>query len=159
ATSADAIPDIIKRIDATFKNTDAETKTETERAFQLGFVSMFGNIKMLIGSISTVIVFTMLLVTASTMSMAIRERSREMAILKAIGFNGPQIFSLILAESTGLAMTGGIIGCVGAKLLFGHVDIYKLSGGNVPMFPVTLDVVALGLLVALMLGVLSSIVP
>ena len=82
-----------------------------------------------------------------------------MAILKAIGFNGSQIFSLILAESFGLAMTGGIIGCVGAKLLFEHVDIYKLSHGNVPMFPVTTDVVALGLLVALMLGVLSSIVP
>ena len=159
ATDAAAIPGLIDRIDAAFRNSDAETKTETERAFQLGFISMLGNVKFFIGSISSVIVFTMLLVTASTMSMAIRERSREMAILKAIGFNGSQIFSLILAESFGLAMTGGIIGCVGAKLLFEHVDIYKLSHGNVPMFPVTTDVVALGLLVALMLGVLSSIVP
>lgn len=159
AASPGIIPGLMERIDAAFRNTDAETKTETERAFQLDFISMLGNVKLFIGSISTVIVFTMLLVTASTMSMAIRERSREMAILKAIGFNGAQIFSLILAESFGLAMTGGVIGCVGAKLLFGHVDIYKLSHGNVPMFPVTTDVVALGLLVALVLGVVSSLVP
>jgi putative ABC transport system permease protein len=159
AESAQAVPGLIDHIDAAFRNTDAETKTETERAFQLDFISMLGNVKMFIGSISTVIVFTMLLVTASTMSMAIRERSREMAILKTLGFNGAQIFGLILAESFGLAMTGGIIGCVGAKLLFSHVDIYKLSHGNVPMFPVTIDVVALGLLVALVLGVVSSIVP
>jgi putative ABC transport system permease protein len=159
AESAEVIPGLMQRIDAAFRNTDAETKTETERAFQLDFISMLGNVKLFIGSISTVIVFTMLLVTASTMSMAIRERSREMAILKAIGFNSAQIFSLILAESFGLAMTGGVIGCFGAKVLFSHVDIYKLSGGNIPMFPVSADVIALGLLVALGLGVVSSVVP
>jgi len=159
AESAEAIPTLIDQIDAAFRNTDAETKTETERAFQLEFISMLGNVKLFIGSISTVIVFTMLLVTASTMSMAIRERSREMAILKAVGFNGTQIFSLILAESFGLAMTGGLLGCFGAKLLFTHVDVYKLSHGNVPMFPVTTDVIALGLLVALGLGVVSSLAP
>ena len=157
--SAEVIPILIERIDAAFRNTDAETKTETERAFQLEFVSMLGNVKLFIGSISTVIVFTMLLVTASTMSMAIRERAREMAILKAIGFNSTQIFSLILAESLGLAMTGGLLGCLGAKLLFGHVDVYKLSRGNIPFFPVTADVIALGLLVALGLGVVSSLAP
>jgi putative ABC transport system permease protein len=159
ADSAEVVPGLIERIDAAFRNTDAETKTETERAFQLEFLSMLGNVKLFIGSISTVIVFTMLLVTASTMSMAIRERSREMAILKAIGFNASEIAGLILAESFGQAMTGGLLGCLGAKLLFAHMDIYKLSGGNIPMFPVTADVVALGLLVALGLGVASSILP
>jgi putative ABC transport system permease protein len=159
AENADVVPKLIDQIDAAFRNTDAETKTETERAFQLEFISMLGNVKLFIGSISTVIVFTMLLVTASTMSMAIRERSREMAILKAVGFNGTQIFSLILAESFGLAMTGGLLGCFGAKLLFEHVGVYKLSRGNIPMFPVSADVIALGLLVALGLGVVSSLAP
>ena len=116
-------------------------------------------LKLFIGSISTVIVFTMLLVTASTMSMAIRERQREIAILKAVGFNGLQIFGLILAESFGLATTGGIIGCFGAKLLFEHIDIYKLSQGYLPMFPVAASVVALGMLVAILLGVVSSLAP
>jgi putative ABC transport system permease protein len=159
ATDADAVPRLIERIDAAFRNTDAETKTETERAFQLEFISMLGNVKWFIGSISIVIVFTMLLVTASTMSMAIRERQREMAILKAIGFNGFQLFGLILAEAFGLAVTGGAIGCFGAKLLFEHLEIYKLSQGYLPMFPVTAGVVALGMLVSVALGVVSSLAP
>jgi putative ABC transport system permease protein len=157
--SADVIPGLIERIDASFRNTDAETKTETERAFQLEFISMLGNAKLFIGSICTVIVFTMLLVTASTMSMAIRERIREIAILKAMGFNGRQIFGLILAESFGLAMAGGVTGCFGAKILFEGLDIYKLSHGFIPMFPVSAEVLALGLLVAVMLGVVSSLAP
>ena len=99
ADNAEVIPQVMEGIDRAFANTDAETKTETERAFQLEFVSMIGNVKVFLGAILLVIVFTMLLVTASTMSMAIRERSREIAILKAVGFGGRQVFGLILAEA------------------------------------------------------------
>jgi putative ABC transport system permease protein len=159
AANAEVIPDVIERIDKAFANTDSETKTETERAFQLEFVSMVGNVKVFLGAILMVIVFTMLLVTASTMSMAIRERSREIAILKAVGFDGAQIFGLILAEAFGLAMTGGIIGCFGAKLLFTHLDIYKMSQGFIPIFPISADTLALGLVVAGLLGVASSVIP
>jgi putative ABC transport system permease protein len=159
ADSAEVIPGLIQRIDAAFRNTDAETKTETERAFQLSFVSMFGNIKMLIGSISTVIVFTMILVTASTMSMTIRERSREIAILKAIGFAGRHVFGLILAEAFGLAMLGGLIGCGGAWLLYSHVDIYSLTRGFFIKFDVTPHILAAGLLLAALLGVASCALP
>ncbi len=157
--SADAIPGLIERIDAAFRNTDAETKTETERAFQLGFISMMGNVRLFIGSICTVIVFTMLLVTASTMAMAIRERLREISVLKALGFTGNAIFNLILAESCGLAMAGGVLGCFGAKLLAETLDVYKLSSGFLPMFPVSADILAVGMLVALGLGVVSSLAP
>jgi putative ABC transport system permease protein len=159
AESPAVVPGLIKRIDETFANSDAETKTETERAFQLGFVSMFGNIKMLIGSISTVIVFTMILVTASTMSMAIRERAREIAVLKAVGFNSSHVFGLILAESFGLAMAGGIIGCFGARALFGTIDIYSLSRGFFIKFDVTPHILAGGMLVATALGVVSALMP
>ena len=159
ADNAEVIPEVIERIDRAFANTDAETKTETERAFQLEFVSMVGNVKAFLGSILLVIVFTMLLVTASTMSMAIRERSREIAILKAVGFNGAEIFGLILAEAFGLAMTGGLIGCFGAKLLFTHMDIYKMSQGFIPIFPISADTLALGLVVSGILGVVSSLAP
>jgi len=154
-----AVQPVIDAIDASFRNSDAETKTETERAFQLGFVSMFGNIKMLIGSISTVIVFTMVLVTASTMSMAIRERMRELAVLKAIGFNGRQVFSLILAESFGLAMAGGLLGCVGAWALFSNIDVYKATQGFFIKFDVTPHILASGLLLAGLLGAISCIAP
>jgi len=159
AGSADIIPGLIDRIDSTFRNTDAETKTETERAFQLSFISMFGNIKTLIGSICTVIVFTMMLVTASTMSMAIRERSREIAVLKALGFDGARVFGLILAESFALAMAGGLIGCLGARALFGSVDIYKVTQGFFIKFDVTPHIIVGGLLIAAVLGIAACLAP
>ena len=109
--------------------------------------------------ICTVIVFTMLLVTASTMSMAIRERLREISVLKALGFTGVMIFGLILAESCGLALTGGVLGCFGAKVLAETLDVYKLSKGFLPMFPVTAEILTAGMLVALGLGVISSLAP
>jgi len=153
------VQELIDRIDGSFRNTDAETKTETERAFQLSFVSMFGNIKMLIGSISTVIVFTMILVTASTMSMSIRERMREIAILKAVGFNSRHVFGLVLAESFGLAMAGGILGVMGARLLFDNIDIYSLSQGAFIKFDVTWHIVSGGFLLAAFLGLVSCVAP
>ena len=77
----------------------------------------------------------------------------------ALGFNGLDVFGLILAESFGLAITGGVIGTFGTKLLFSHVDIYKLSNGNIPLFPVTSDTLVLGLVVATLLGLISSLAP
>jgi putative ABC transport system permease protein len=163
AENPDVIPVLVQRIDATFANTDAETKTETERAFVLEFVSMIGNVKLLIGSICTVIVFTMMLVTASTMAMAIRERSREISILKAVGFDSLQIFGLILAESFGLAMIGGILGCFGAWIgtwaLFQKVNIAAVSNGMFIKFEVTPHIVITGMLIALGLGVVSAFMP
>jgi putative ABC transport system permease protein len=159
AQNAAVVPGLIERIDKAFANSDAETKTETERAFQLSFVSMFGNIKMLVGSISTVIVFTMILVTASTMSMAIRERSREIAILKAIGFDRLQVFGLILAESFGLALAGGILGCFGAWFLWSHLNMNIISHGMFVNFEVAPHILAAGLLISMGLGVISALAP
>jgi putative ABC transport system permease protein len=159
AAKAEQIPELIQRIDRTFKNSDAETKTETERAFQLSFVSMFGNIKTLIGSICTVIVFTMMLVTASTMSMSIRERAREIAILKTLGYDRLRLYGLILAESFGLALLGGLLGCGGAWALYGHIDVYKATHGFFIKFDVTPYILAAGLLIAAALGVVSSLAP
>jgi putative ABC transport system permease protein len=159
AESAAAIPGLIKNIDDAFRNTDAETKTETERAFALEFVSMFGNVRMLVGSISMVIVFTMILVTASTMSMSIRERIRELSILKALGFNGQHVLGLIVTESFGLAMAGGSLGCFGAWALFNNIDVYKLSRGFFIKFEVTPHILAAGMLIAAVLGVVSCAVP
>jgi putative ABC transport system permease protein len=159
AKNAAAIPGLIQGIDDAFRNTDAETKTETERAFALEFVSMFGNIRMLVGSISMVIVFTMILVTASTMSMSIRERIRELSILRALGFNGLHVLGLIVAESFGLAMAGGFVGCFGAWALFSQVDIYKWSQGFFIKFEVTPHILTAGMLIAAVLSVLSCAVP
>ena len=159
AESAAVAPELIERIDAEFRNSEAETKTETERSFQIGFVSMLGNLKLLIGSISLVIVCTLLLVTAGTMSMAIRERSREIAILKALGFRAFQILGLLLAESFGLALVGGLLGCLGAWTAIRAVDIYKLSRGLFVSFDVTAQIVATSLLAAALLGFVSCLLP
>jgi putative ABC transport system permease protein len=159
AESPAAVPGLIERIDAEFANSDAETLTETEHAFQLGFVSLLGNVKLLIGSISTVIVFTLVLVTGGTMSMAVRERAQEIAILKAVGFDARQVFGLILAESSGLALAGGVIGCALAAVLVRTVDMYKLSRGLFVDFAVTPAILAQGLAAAALLGVLSCLLP
>jgi len=163
ADSREVIPELIRRIDEMFANSDAETKTETERAFLLEFVSLIGNVKLLIGSICSVIVFTLILVTASTMSMAIRERTREIAVLKAIGYDGWQVFGLILAESFGLAITGGFLGCFGAWwgtwALFQRVNIAAISNGMFIKFEVTPHIVASGMLIAVVLGIVSCLAP
>ncbi len=163
ANSAQDVPLIIERIDAMFANSDAETKTETERAFVLEFVSMIGNVKVLIGSICTVVVFTMVLVTASTMSMTIRERSREIAVLKAVGFDGIKLFGLLLAESFGLALAGGVLGCGSAWALAWALtnldNIAARTNGMFIMFEVSPHILAGGILIAAGLGVVSCLVP
>lgn len=159
AASAETAPKVIEDINAAFANTSAEVRAETESAFQMGFVSMWGNIKLLIGSISSVVVFTLLLVAVSTMSMAIRERFRELAILKAIGYRRREIFAFILAESFGLAMVGALLGAGGAFALYSSINLESLTGGMLQQFEVTPRIVALGFSVAAILGIVAAIPP
>jgi putative ABC transport system permease protein len=126
---ADDMAPVIKAINAAFQNTSAEVRAESERNFQLGFISMLGNVKTLIASISTVVVFTLVLVSASTMSMAVRERFRELAILKALGFRRRELFAFILAESFGLAAAGAFLGIVGAWLFYVHPIVLSFIFG------------------------------
>ncbi len=158
ASIADA-PLVTDRINKAFANSSAEVRAESERAFVLGFVSMWANIKTLIGGISIVVVFALILVTVSTMSMAIRERFRELAILKAIGFRRRDLFVLILAESFGLAMFGAIVGAGGAWVLYHQLDIQKMTNGMFIMFEVTPQMMGLAFAVAAALGLLSAVLP
>ena len=153
------MPGVIAAVNQAFANTAAEVRAESERAFQLGFISMLGNIKVLIASISTVVVFTLMLVTASTMSMAIRERFRELAILKAIGFRRRELFAFILAESFGLAAFGALLGVGGAYALYTFGDISKMTHGVFITFEVTPKIIGICALVAAVLGIVSSIPP
>jgi putative ABC transport system permease protein len=150
---------LVEGIDSEFANSDAETITETEHSFQIGFVSLLGNLKLLIGSICTVIVFTLVLVTGGTMSMTIRERVKEIAILKALGFRGSQVFGLILAESFALALAGGIIGLLAAWCALHAVDLYKISRGMFVNFALTPQILSRTLMVAALLGLVSCVIP
>lgn len=159
AESADAVNDVINRVNATFENTSAEVRAETERAFQLSFLTMIGNVKLLFGSISAVVVFTLTMVCVSTMSMAIRERFREMAVLKALGFQRRELFAFILAESFGLSMLGALVGIGGSWLFWSSIDLQKLTNGFLVYFEVTPRIMALGAAVAAMLGIAAAIAP
>ena len=157
--SAQDMPKVISAINDAFANTSAEVRAESERAFQLSFITMWGNIKLLVGLISSAVILTLLLVSASTMSMAIRERFRELAILKAIGFRRRELFAFILAESFGLAFAGALLGVGGAYLLFTYGDVGKMTNGYFPSFEVTSRIVGIGALVAALLGIAASIMP
>jgi len=150
---------VITAINQAFANTAAEVRAESERAFQLGFISMLGNIKTLIASISTVVVFTLVLVTASTMSMAVRERFRELAILKALGFRRRELFVFILAESFGLALAGAGLGIGAAYCAYTFGNINKMTHGIFVSFEVTPRIMGLAALVAVVLGILSALAP
>ena len=159
ARSIDDMADVLDRINRAFANTSAEVRAETERAFQMSMVSMWGNIKILVRSICSVVVFTLLLVSASTMSMAIRERFRELAVLKAIGFQRREIFGFILAESFGLAAVGALLGVGGAWALFTHISISKLTDGIFVSFEVTPQIMGVAGTVAAALGIISALAP
>lgn len=157
--SAEDMQPVTDAINKAFANTSAEVRAETERAFQLSFISMWGNIKMLIHSICTVVVFTLLLVSASTMSMAIRERFRELAVLKALGFRRRELFAFILAESFGLAALGAVVGIGGAYALWTFGDVSKWTDGVFLSLEVTPRIIGLASAIAATLGIVASVAP
>jgi len=108
--SPDDATRVIKAIDAEFANSPYETKTETESAFAASWVKQFGNIEFLILVIGSVVFFTLLLVTGNTMAISVRERTGELAILKAIGFKDGSVLFLVLAEALAIALFGSILG-------------------------------------------------
>jgi putative ABC transport system permease protein len=158
ADRAESIPGIAQAVDGMFRNSSAETLTETEKAFVLGFISMLGNVRLMIGSVALVVIFTMLLVSASTMAMTIRERIREVAILKAIGFPGRTVVGLILGEAVLLGLMGFV---AGSAMSYGlsRLDLYALTQGFIPFFRPPLQIYAMGLGVGVAIGLASGIVP
>jgi len=158
-SSPEVVPKVIGRIDSMFRNTDAETRTETERAFESSFQMMIGNVKGLVLSISSVVVFMILLVVGNTMAMNIRERSHEIAILKSLGFQNESLIGMLVGEATSISLMGGLLGCLGAKLLFAGVDAPRLTMGFIRSFQVELPTLAMGIAIALLVGVVCGGIP
>src|SRR6266478_5205532 len=136
AKSAEDIPAVIDAIDSMFANSTAPTKTESEKAFFLSFVSMYGNVRLLVVSISTVVLFTIVLVAANTMAMSIRERTGEIAILKTLGFSPGQVLGVLIAESAFIAVLGGLLGALAARYLLGALDFNAYTTGFIQVFDV-----------------------
>ena len=113
--SAEDVPRVQHAIDDMFRNSPDPTKTETEKAFQLGFVAMMGNVKAFILGISGAVVFAILLVSGNTMAMSIRERIREVAVLKTVGFTRNRVLILFVSEAIAVSLVGGVVGVLLAK--------------------------------------------
>ena len=155
---------VSKAIDAQFENTDAQTLTETEQAFAASFIAMAGNLAFLLNSIALAVSFTILLVTANTMSMAVRERRTEIAVLKTLGFSSGRVMGLIVAEAVFLGALGGALGIGGSRALMWlltTMPVIKdmLAGMGLSELNLQPAVAAVGFAVALFLGLAAGFVP
>jgi len=152
----DAVP-VAKAIDTLFANSSNETKTETESAFQASFAKQLGNIQFLILTIGSVVFFTLLLVTGNTMAISVRERTSELAVLKAIGFSDRAVLFFVLAESLVIAVIGGLLG-LGLAILAIPVVGSALSG-LLPSLVLSPSLLSTGLAFALLVGAVSGLLP
>jgi putative ABC transport system permease protein len=160
----DQAGEISKAIDDLFTNSDAQTHTETEKAFVAGFMAMAGNLSLLLNGIGIAVTFTILLVVANTMSIAVRERRTEIAVLKTLGFRSGQVMGLVVAESLLIGILGAALGIGGAQGLLwvlSHAPEVRsvLAGFGLSALRLQPLVALLGVAVALFLGFLAGFVP
>jgi putative ABC transport system permease protein len=150
----DRAMDVARAIDAEFSNSTSETRTQTESAFAAAFVNQMGNVEFLIRAIGLLVFFTLLLVTGNTMAIAVRERTSELAVLKAIGYTDRFVLGLVLAESMLIAIVGGAIGL---WLAYG-ITRQDITQGIILLYLPTPAIVA-GLAAALATGILAGLLP
>ena len=157
-TAAD-VPRVSKEIDDEFANSPYPTKSESEKAFALSFISFLGNLKLFLAAICGAVTFTILLVSANTISMSVRERVREVGILKTLGFTTGNILSIIVGEAVFIAGVGGLLGSLFAAFLCDSVKRAPMMAGFFHDLSFTSGVAAAAFGVALFIGLVSSLVP
>lgn len=156
-TNPNRAAEVALAIDKTFKNSLAETLTETEKAFQLGFISMTEAIVIAIQLVSFVVIIIIMAVVANTMAMTARERIGEYAVFKTLGFRGYHIAGLIFGESLIITMTGCVLGIA---LTFPAAKAFSTALSNYfPIFNVSISTIYLDLLAALLVGIVAAIFP
>jgi putative ABC transport system permease protein len=161
--SKNDVSSVASAIDRVFAESPAPTRTENEHAFMLSFVSFVGNVKLFLLAIGGAVTFTILLVSANTISMSVRERIREVGILKTLGFSSSEVLGMILSESVFIGLVGGIVGCAIAVALSmsiaqaaHHGSAYVQSLRSFSMTPLS---AALTILAAVAISALSALVP
>ena len=158
--STDDSPKVARAIDAMFAESPYPTKTESEGQFALSFVSFLGNIKLFLLIICAAVTFTILLVSGNTMAMSVRERIKEVGVLKTLGFNNDAILGMIVGEAICISLIGGAIGLLLASVL--TVGVGQAAGGTIPQLhtlSVTWFTVFMAMGLALVVGVVSSFIP
>ena len=156
ANTADDVPRIAQAVDSIFANTDAPTKTESESEFAKSFETMMGGVKQFLYGIMAAITFSVLLVMGNTMAMTVRERTKEVGTLKAIGFQRGTITALFLAESLILACIGAAIGIGGAILIFRSIDLSLYIPNFISFIPTAQTLVA-AFVLSILVGLISVI--
>ncbi len=156
-TDPDGAAELAKTVDAMFENSSAATLTESEQAFQAGFVSMYGNVPFVLRVIGLAIVFAILLVAANTMMIAFRERTGEIGVMKTLGFADGAVFGLVLAEAAVITLGGGIAGAMLAKFAIEGSGFN--FGGFLPPMSVYWGTVFTGIGIAFVMGAVSGLVP
>jgi putative ABC transport system permease protein len=157
--SAENVARASRQIDDMFRNSPLQTKTESEKAFQLGFVASLGNVKAFILGICGAVVFTIMLVSANTMAMSVRGRTREVAVLKTLGFTRQRVLSIFVGESIALAGAGGVLGVLTAIPIIWLLTRSFIALGVPLAMKVNWQTAALSLLVAVTLGLVSGYLP
>jgi len=156
---AEMVGSVAKTVDDLFANSTAPTKSESEQAFTLQFVSFLGNVKVFLMIICAAVTFTVLLVSANTMAMSVRERIREVGILKTLGYTPGTILFLILGEAGVLSLLGGVVGLL---LALGLTDVVRHGPSFIQAMKtlsITPDVGGALLLTAVLIGIVSSFIP
>jgi putative ABC transport system permease protein len=158
--NTEVVPRVAKTIDDMFHNSSAaETKTESEQAFALSFVNSLGNVKVFLLSICGAVTFTILLVAGNTMAMTVRERVREVGILKTLGFTPGRILAILLGESLAIALAGGLLGYVLGSGLAGAMRRAPVMFAQIKTLQLGPFVTLVCLGVALAIGLASSFLP
>jgi len=146
---------IAHAIDAQFENSAPATLTETEQAFQAGFVSMYGNVPFVLRVVGLAIVFSILLIAANTMMTSVRERTTEVGVLKTLGFTDGSVFTMVVLEAAFITLGGGLLGALGAKLLVEGASL----GAFFPNMSVYWGTVGTGVAIAFVIGAVSGLTP
>jgi putative ABC transport system permease protein len=148
---------IAKTIDAMFANSSAETNTDTEKAFGKAFAAQFGNIALIVSLVVGAAFVTILMIVGNTMALSIRERTREIGVLKTLGFSGPRILTMVLGESVLLALLGGLPGLAIAALI--AYALRNSLSSVAPAFSVSPDIVLQGVGLMIALGLITGMIP
>ena len=156
ANTPEDVPRVSQAIDSMFANTDAPTKTESEREFALSFQTMMGGVKQFLYGIMAAITFSLLLVMGNTMAMTVRERTREVGTLKAIGFQRGTITALFLGEALLVACIGAAIGIAAAALIFRSVDLSLYIPNFVSFVPTGQTLIA-AFVLSVLVGLVSVV--
>jgi putative ABC transport system permease protein len=143
-------------IDRMFRNTDAETKTESLSAFLLSFISMLGNVRRIILFIGAAVTFAIVLIVANTMAMSIRERIAEAAVMRSLGFRSGHIVRLFMSESLILSLAGAIVGVGGAKLLYDALALSQIGQFIFADMRMRFETLIFCFALALLIGLLAS---